>query len=190
MNRVRFHALYVDITRLCHITMVWQERSGYMSNSSTNHAQFSSLYSQCFGNNVCCEYFFCTNQKKVTFTGPVFNCFVSDFRHTSLSVHEPNERTNQAKRWLTQNLPACTLEKIVLISNNRSAWLGTSDSSYFMNLIDSAIEYKVGGNPEVLARMYGSTGVEGTARAQSMDAAQAQPAQPAQPDAAPEKRAP
>ena len=147
---------------------------------------------------------FAQTKRKVAVTGPVFNCFVADFRHTVLSVHEPNERTNQAKRWLNQNLPACTLEKIVLIRNNRAAWLGTSDSSYLMYLLDSAIENKVAGNPEVLARMYSSSGIEGTARAQTMDAAQApstQPAPPAQPDpappaqpaqaeAAPEKRAP
>lgn len=124
-------------------------------------------------------------KRKAAVTGPVFNCFVSDFRHTALSVHEPNERTNQAKRWLTQNLPACTLEKIVLISNNRSAWLGTSDSSYFMNLIDAAIETEVVGKPEVLARMYGSAGIEGPARAQTVDATKASPAQPAQPDPVP-----
>lgn len=142
--------------------------------------------------------------KKVAVKSPAPSCIISDFRHAVLSVHQPVTRTEQAKLWLAQNLPGCTLEKVILINNNRSSWLGNSDSSFFMNLLDSAIESKATGRPDVLARMYGSFGIEGAARAQTSVETQATPAEPAQPaqpdpassakpaqpDPAPEKRAP
>lgn len=42
-----------------------------------------------------------------------------------------------------------------------------------MNLLDSAIESKAQGNSEMLARMYGSFGIEGTAKAETKHAAHA-----------------
>jgi len=78
---------------------------------------------------------------------PSPNCFISEFRHIGLTVHEPIERANQAKVWLAQNVAVCSVEKLNFINANRSSWLGTSDSTYFMTLLDSMIEYKAAGKP-------------------------------------------
>lgn len=109
------------------------------------------------------------------------NCFISEFRHIALSVHEPIERTNQAKLWLAQNLSACSVEKLNLININRSSWLGTSDSTNFMNMLDSIIEYKMAGKPEMLAQIYGSLGKEGTSGVQVTSVNQVPRVQQAQP---------
>ena len=107
-----------------------------------------------------------SQSKKANPKAPVPNCFISEFRHIAMSVHEPIERANQAKVWLAQNLSACSVEKLNLININRSAWLGTSDSTYFMTTLDSMIEYKLAGTPEMLAQIYGSLGKEGTSSVQ------------------------
>lgn len=119
--------------------------------------------------------------KKAAATEPAPSCFISEFRHIGLSVHEPIERAHQAKRWLAQNLTACPVEKLNLINANRTSWLGTSDSSYFMNLLDSMIEYKLAGKPEMLAQIYGSLGKEGVSSPQVMSVTLAPRAQQVQP---------
>jgi preprotein translocase subunit SecF len=98
-----------------------------------------------------------------------------------LSIHEPIERSNQAKRWLTQNLTACSVEKLVVINANRASWLGTSDSSYFMNALDSMIEFKQAGKPEMAAQIYGSLAKEAASSIQVLSVTQAARAQQVQP---------
>ena len=124
---------------------------------------------------------FSQTKKKAAKTEPAFNCFISEFRHIALSIHEPIERANQAKRWLTQNLTACSVEKLVVINSNRASWLGTSDSSYFMNALDSMIEFKEAGKPEMAAQIYGSLGKEAASSIQVMSVTQAARAQQVQP---------
>ena len=104
---------------------------------------------------------------------PSPNCFISEFRHIALSVHEPIERASKAKIWLVQNVSACSLEKLNSINKNRAAWLGTSDSTDFMMTIDSMIEYKAAGKPEMLSQIFNSLGKEGTASVQMTSATQA-----------------
>ncbi len=124
---------------------------------------------------------FSQTKKKAAKTEPAFNCFISEFRHIGLSIHEPIERANQAKRWLTQNLTACSVEKLVVINSNRASWLGTSDSSYFMNALDSMIEFKEAGKPEMAAQIYGSLAKEAASSIQVMSVTQAARAQQVQP---------
>jgi len=124
---------------------------------------------------------FSQTKKKAANTEPAFNCFISEFRHIGLSIHEPIERANQAKRWLTQNLTACSVEKLVVINANRASWLGTSDSSYFMNALDSMIEFKQAGKPEMAAQIYGSLVKETASSIQVMSVTQAARAQQFQP---------
>jgi hypothetical protein len=124
---------------------------------------------------------FSQTKKKAAKTEPAFNCFISEFRHIALSIHEPIERANQAKRWLTQNLTACSVEKLVVINSNRASWLGTSDSSYFMNALDSMIEFKEAGKPEMAAQIYGSLAKEAASSIQVMSVTQAARAQQVQP---------
>ena len=111
---------------------------------------------------------------------PSPNCFISEFRHIGLTVHEPIERANQAKVWLAQNVAVCSLEKLNFINANRSSWLGTSDSTYFMTLLDSMIEYKAAGKPEMLAQIFNSLGKEGTPSVQVTTVTQAPRGQQAQ----------
>ena len=77
-----------------------------------------------------------------------------------MSVHEPIERASKAKMWLMQNVSACSLEKLNVINANRATWLGTSDSTDFMMIIDSMIESKAAGKPEMLAQIFNSLGKE------------------------------
>jgi hypothetical protein len=124
---------------------------------------------------------FSQTKKKAAKTEPAFNCFIAEFRHIGLSIHEPIERSNQAKRWLTQNLTACSVEKLVVINANRASWLGTSDSSYFMNALDSMIEFKQAGKPEMAAQIYGSLAKEAASSIQVLSVTQAARAQQVQP---------
>ena len=98
--------------------------------------------------------------KKAVPKEPAPNCFISEFRHIGVSVHEPIERASKAKMWLMQNVSACSLEKLNVINANRAAWLGTSDSTDFMMIIDSMIESKAAGKPEMLAQIFNSLGKE------------------------------
>jgi len=98
--------------------------------------------------------------KKTVPKEPAPNCFISEFRHIGVSVHEPIERASKAKMWLMQNVSACSLEKLNLINANRATWLGISDSTDFMMIIDSMIESKAAGKPEMLAQIFNSLGKE------------------------------
>ena len=98
--------------------------------------------------------------KKAVPKEPAPNCFISEFRHIGVSVHEPIERASKAKMWLMQNVSACSLEKLNLINANRATWLGISDSTDFMMIIDSMIESKAAGKPEMLAQIFNSLGKE------------------------------
>jgi hypothetical protein len=111
--------------------------------------------------------------KKVATKEPAPSCFISEFRHIGMTVHDPVERLHQAKQWLIQNVASCSIEKLNLINGNRASWLGTSDTSFFMTLIDSMIEYKAAGNPEMLAQIFNSAGKEGTASLQVTSVTQA-----------------
>ena len=104
---------------------------------------------------------------------PAPNCFISEFRHIAMSVHEPIERASKAKMWLVQNVSACSLEKLNSINSNRANWLGTSDSTDFMMTIDSMIEYKAAGKPEMLAQIFNSPSKEVAASVQVTGATQA-----------------
>jgi hypothetical protein len=104
--------------------------------------------------------------KKVAPKEPAPNCFISEFRHIGMSIHDPLDRAKQAQQWLVQNVSACTVEKLSLVNANRGAWLGTSDSSHLMTTLETMIEYKSAGKPEMLAQIFNSLGKEGTSSVQ------------------------
>ena len=122
-----------------------------------------------------------SQSKKAVPKEPTPNCFISEFRHIGMSVHEPVERSNQAKLWLVQNVAACSVEKLNFINANRASWLGTSDSSHLMTTLDSMIEYKAAGNPEMLAQIFNSLGKEGTTNVQVTNVLRSPRGQQAQP---------
>lgn len=87
---------------------------------------------------------------------PAPACLVSEFRAMALGTHDLAERGRKATEWLTRNTPACGEAQLRLLSSNRTQWLGNADSMALMGLIDSALEAKVKGDPEKLARMFGA----------------------------------
>lgn len=111
-----------------------------------------------------------SQSKKATPKAPVPNCFISEFRHIGMSVHDPIERAKQAQLWLVQNVSACTLDKLSFINANRPSWLGSADSSHLMTTLETMIEYKSSGNPEMLAQIFNSVGKEGTSSVQVTNA--------------------
>ena len=74
----------------------------------------------------------------------------------ALGTHDLAERGRKATEWLTRNTPACGETQLRLLSSNRTQWLGHADSMALMGLIDSALEARVKGDPEKLARMFGA----------------------------------
>ena len=72
------------------------------------------------------------------------------------------------------------LEKLNYINLNRPAWLGTSDSSHLMTMLDTMIEYKGAGKPEMLAQIFNSLGKEGTSSVQVTNATRSPRGQQAQ----------
>ena len=119
--------------------------------------------------------------KKVVPKEPAPNCFISEFRHIGMSAHDPIDRAKQAQLWLVQNVSACTVEKLNYINSNRPAWLGTSDSSHLMTTLETMIEYKSAGKPEMLAQIFNSLGKEGTSSVQVTNVTRSPRAQQAQP---------
>ena len=121
-----------------------------------------------------------SQSKKAVPKEPAPNCFISEFRHIGMSVHDPIERAKQAQLWLVQNVSACTVEKLSFINANRPGWLGTSDSSHLMTTLETMIEYKSAGNPEMLAQIFNSLGKEGTTSVQVTNATRSPRVQQAQ----------
>ena len=107
-----------------------------------------------------------SQSKKAVPKEPAPNCFISEFRHIGMSVHDPIERAKQVQLWLVQNVSACTVEKLSFINANRPGWLGTSDSSHLMTMLETMIEYKSAGKPEMLAQIFNSLGKEGASSVQ------------------------
>jgi len=107
-----------------------------------------------------------SQSKKAVPKEPAPNCFISEFRHIGMSIHDPIERSKQAQLWLVQNVSACSVEKLSFINANRPGWLGTSDSSHLMTMLETMIEYKSAGKPEMLAQIFNSLGKEGASSVQ------------------------
>ena len=61
-----------------------------------------------------------SQSKNVAPKEPAPNCFISEFRHIGLTVHEPILRSNQAKLWLVQNVSVCSVEKLNFINREIS----------------------------------------------------------------------
>ena len=70
---------------------------------------------------------------------PPTNCAVSGFRAAVTDAPE-GERNAKALEWLAQEGPKCTLDRWILIRNNRNQWMGTADSAKLAGVIDSKVE--------------------------------------------------
>jgi len=69
-------------------------------------------------------------------------CLISDFKHLALSTHDQIEREKLALAWLKKVGPSCSLEKIIIIRNNRANWMGTADTLEINILVETLLERK------------------------------------------------
>ena len=67
---------------------------------------------------------------------------VSEFRHLALSTNNSVEREKAALTWLKKVGPSCSLEKLIIIRNNRANWLGTADTTEVDVLVDTLLGRK------------------------------------------------
>ena len=101
--------------------------------------------------------------KKSDFVAPPANaninsCSISEFRTLALTTHDAQERGEVLTQWLKANSAACSTYQILLLSNNRSQWMGTADTAKVAGLFDQIIERKLKQDPQALKAMYGSEG--------------------------------
>ena len=67
---------------------------------------------------------------------------VSDFKLIALSTNNSVEREKTALTWLKKVGPSCSLEKIIIIRNNRANWMGTADTKDIDILVETLLERK------------------------------------------------
>lgn len=87
---------------------------------------------------------------------PARNCVVGDFRTLAMTTHDPAQRHTRALAWLRDTGRHCSVEKLKAIRNNRSTWLGTSDTPEIATLVDRLIEAHESGDKNLIADLYGS----------------------------------
>ena len=56
-------------------------------------------------------------------------CYVREFYSIAWTIHNPSERHQQMSMWLTNNVPFCRSQDLVVIWNNLSEWAGSADSA-------------------------------------------------------------
>lgn len=98
------------------------------------------------------------------------HCFISEFKQLALSIHDPVLRTKELMHWLGKHVTSCTTEQLVMINANKSGWLGTADTTKMSSVIESMIEFKVAGKPDMLNQIFGSMSTERTESAQVISA--------------------
>lgn len=91
--------------------------------------------------------------KKPVSTKP---CIVGEFRSIAMTTHDPAQRHARSLAWLRDTGRYCSVEKLKIIRNNRSTWLGTSDSPEIATLVDRLIEAYESGDKSLVADLYGS----------------------------------
>ena len=79
-------------------------------------------------------------------------CLVADFKAIGLQTHDPQERSTKVAEWLKRNAAACSPAQAIMISSNRSAWLGTADSPMLMAALEGIIETNQKNAPAVPAK--------------------------------------
>jgi hypothetical protein len=83
------------------------------------------------------------------------NCLVSEFRALALSSIE-TKRAEAAKGWILNKGKDCSLDRLVILRNNRNQWLGHADSAELAGEIDKLIELAAKDTPDVVKGLYTS----------------------------------
>ena len=92
---------------------------------------------------------------------PAKGCFVAHFKSLALKTHSPDRRAVLAEKWLQLNAPNCTKAQLSALQSNSPSWLGSSLTQEIASILEGAIEANIAGNPELMARLYESSGKEG-----------------------------
>ena len=91
---------------------------------------------------------------------PAKGCFVAHFKSLALKTHNPELRAVLAEKWLQLNAPSCTKAQLSALQANSPSWLGSSLTQEIASILEGAIEANIAGNPELMARLYESSGKE------------------------------
>lgn len=92
---------------------------------------------------------------------PPKGCFVAHFKSLALKTHSPQMRAVLAEKWLQLNIPSCSKVQLSTLQANSPNWLGSSLTHEISSILEGAIEVSISGNPELMGRLYESTGKEG-----------------------------
>ena len=92
---------------------------------------------------------------------PAKGCFVAHFKSLALKTHSPDRRAVLAEKWLQLNAPNCTKAQLSALQANSPSWLGSALTQEIASILEGAIEANIAGNPELMARLYESSGKEG-----------------------------
>jgi hypothetical protein len=92
---------------------------------------------------------------------PAKGCFVAHFKSLALKTHSPDMRAVLAEKWLQLNAPSCTKAQLSALQANSPSWLGSALTQEIASILEGAIEANIAGNPELMARLYESSGKEG-----------------------------
>jgi len=86
---------------------------------------------------------------------PPPNCKVSDFRNAVLDYPEA-DREKRALAWIEQEGKNCSLDRLVLIRNNRNQWMGTGDSVRVASAVEGLIETAAKDDPATINGLFNS----------------------------------
>jgi hypothetical protein len=92
---------------------------------------------------------------------PAQGCFVAHFKSLALKNHRPDMRAVLAEKWLQLNAANCTKAQLASLQANSPSWLGSALTQDIASILEGAIEANIAGNPELMARLYESSGKEG-----------------------------
>jgi hypothetical protein len=91
---------------------------------------------------------------------PAPGCFVAHFKSLALKTHNPEQRAALAEKWLQLNAPSCSKAQLSALQANSPSWLGSALTQEIASILEGAIEANIAGNPELMARLYESSGKE------------------------------
>ncbi len=83
------------------------------------------------------------------------NCLVSEFRALALSSIEI-KRAEAARSWILSTGKDCSLDRLLILRNNRNQWLGHADSAELAGEIDKLIELAAKDAPGLVRGLYTS----------------------------------
>ena len=85
---------------------------------------------------------------------------MAHFKSLALKTHSPDMRAALAEKWLQLNAPSCTKAQLSALQGNSPSWLGSALTQEIASILEGAIEANIAGNPELMARLYESSGKE------------------------------